>query len=208
MLLAGSHPAVRIAVAGVAAAAASAVAAGWARLGRGRPALWAAVTAWCTFNVFIAAYEFLLFAGRQRLADGGCRRAAGFWTREAHAATGILSTDFWLETWREYACAADGRYMDARSFVHTIETANAVIASLMALAVLLGSSPATTALLLAQALNCALYFATLAQGPVPPCTTSSASVAGGGGRKAVYLGVSMVWLAVPSVLAARLLLAI
>ena len=162
-----------------------------------------AVLAWIVFNAFVGLYEALLFASRSLLEETSCPAILrGFWARGRGR---LFEKTFWIDTWREYACAADTRYLKPGSHVHVIESLNAVLAFALCMWALLllprcrspmkaVTSPKLelSVLLLAQALNCVVYFATLAiSGGIPPDISW---------RGRLYLGVSAVWVAVPAML--------
>lgn len=124
---------------------------------------------WLLINLFVAAFELLLFFNRKSLNDEFCR--TNFWSSDVRSIWDVM---YYMMLWNDYSCLADPRYMNADDFVHYIEFLNSILVFAMVTVVLLQKIDedgvivnmdfmfkALMILLFVQGANCVIYFISL-----------------------------------------------
>lgn len=161
---------------------------------------------WIFINLFVAAFEVLLFLNRKSLNDEFCR--TNFWSTDVRSIWDVM---YYIMIWNEYSCLADPRYMNADDFVHYIEFVNSILAFAMVTLVLFIKTETISenisfmfkilmVLLFVQGFNCILYFVSLYS------YLHSREFNGiNTPRGQFYLVLSFMWVVVPLVLGSMLL---
>jgi len=138
---------------------------------------------WLWFNLFIAIYEFYIVYNRDKFHKFKC--PVNYW-QEQVSLDSKSGFNFWLNTWHEYTCQSDLRYLNPSSYVFYIELTNAILVVLLWIAFL--TSGPVFKLLWSQLLVCTLYFLTLTRKNLK--TPISA-------KTIIYLLISSLWIIVP-----------
>ncbi len=136
---------------------------------------------WLWFNLFIAVYEFYIVYNRHKFHPDKC--PANYWQEKVRG-------DFWLNTWHEYTCQSDLRYLNPISYVFSIELTNAILVVLLWIAFLALQTKTVSTLLWSQLIVCTLYFASLARNIKKPVSA----------KTIIYLFISSWWILVPLII--------
>jgi hypothetical protein len=142
--------------------------------------------AWLWFNLFIAIYEIYIVYHRNKFNKVNC---------PTHYWKNTIKDTFWLDTWHEYTCNSDKRYLTPSSYVFHIELLNAILVILLWLCYIIHFVPGMLFLLIMQGYVCFIYFITLKNNILYHHTY----------KLLIYLFISSWWIIVPFYILSRML---